>query len=175
MLKRTLCAAFAVAVLVAFSVPAFAGSHHKMRVRGTVESVDPAQKTFVVKDRDGKAIPFRVDDRSEFELEHRDKPDQDVPFTELKTGDRVKVKAFKGEPPHLVDDVDIYRYIRFRQLMPQGGKNAVSFPLALSSPFQPSHTEHAAKRNPRCAACCFKHTGSTESMQEKFPEKSQKR
>ena len=90
MLKRTLCAAFAVAVLVAFSVPAFAGSHHKMRVRGTVESVDPAQKTFVVKDRDGKAIPFRVDDRSEFELEHRDKPDQDVPFTELKTGDRVK-------------------------------------------------------------------------------------
>ena len=73
------------------------------------ESVDPAQKTFVVKDRDGKAIPFRVDDRSEFELEHRDKPDQDVPFTELKTGDRVKVKAFKGEPPHLVDDVDIYR------------------------------------------------------------------
>ena len=91
MLKRTLCAAFAVAVLVAFSVPAF------------------AQKTFVVKDRDGKAIPFRVDDRSEFELEHRDKPDQDVPFTELKTGDRVKVKAFKGEPPHLVDDVDIYR------------------------------------------------------------------
>ena len=103
MLKRTLCAAFAVAVLVAFSVPAFAGSHHKMRVRGTVE------KTFVVKDRDGKAIPFRVDDRSEFELEHRDKPDQDVPFTELKTGDRVKVKAFKGEPPHLVDDVDIYR------------------------------------------------------------------
>ena len=69
MLKRTLCAAFAVAVLVAFSVPAFAGSHHKMRVRGTVESVDPAQKTFVVKDRDGKAIPFRVDDRSEFELE----------------------------------------------------------------------------------------------------------
>ena len=105
----TLCAAFAVAVLVAFSVPAFAGSHHKMRVRGTVESVDPAQKTFVVKDRDGKAIPFRVDDRSEFELEHRDKPDQDVPFTELKTGDRVKVKAFKGEPPHLVDDVDIYR------------------------------------------------------------------
>ena len=109
MLKRTLCAAFAVAVLVAFSVPAFAGSHHKMRVRGTVESVDPAQKTFVVKDRDGKAIPFRGDDRSEFELEHRDKPDQDVPFTELKTGDRVKVKAFKGEPPHLVDDVDIYR------------------------------------------------------------------
>ena len=104
MLKRTLCAAFAVAVLVAFSVPAFAGSHHKMRVRGTVESVDPAQKTFVVKDRDGKAIPFRVDDRSEFELEHRD-----MPFTELKTGDRVKVKAFKGEPPHLVDDVDIYR------------------------------------------------------------------
>ena len=76
MLKRTLCAAFAVAVLVAFSVPAFAGSHHKLRVRGTVESVDPAQKTFVVKDRDGKAIPFRVDDRSEFELEHRDKPDQ---------------------------------------------------------------------------------------------------
>lgn len=109
MLKRTLCAAFAVAVLVAFSVPAFAGSHHKMRVRGTVESVDPAQKTFVVKDRDGKAIPFRVDDRSEFELEHRDKPDQDVPFTELKTDDRVKVKSFKGEPPHLVDDVDIYR------------------------------------------------------------------
>ena len=53
MLKRTLCAAFAVAVLVAFCVPAFAGSHHKMRVRGTVESVDPAQKTFVVKDRDG--------------------------------------------------------------------------------------------------------------------------
>ena len=97
MLKRTLCAAFAVAVLVAFSVPAFAGSHHKMRVRGTVESVDPTQKTFV------------VDDRSEFELEHRDKPDQDVPFTELKTGDRVKVKAFRGEPPHLVDDVDIYR------------------------------------------------------------------
>ncbi|MFQ9865748.1 MAG: hypothetical protein ACLRWP_00705 [Bilophila wadsworthia] len=44
MLKRTLCAAFAVAVLVAFSVPAFAGSHHKMRVRGTVESVDPAQR-----------------------------------------------------------------------------------------------------------------------------------
>ena len=61
MLKRTLCAAFAVAVLVAFSVPAFAGSHHKMRVRGTVESVDPAQKTFVVKDRDGKAIPFISD------------------------------------------------------------------------------------------------------------------
>ena len=109
MLKRTLCAAFAVAVLAAFSVPAFAGSHHKMRVRGTVESVDPAQKTFVVKNRDGKAIPFRVDDRSEFELEHRDKPDQDVPFTQLKAGVRVKVKAFKGAPPYLVDDVDIYR------------------------------------------------------------------
>ena len=109
MLKRTLCAAFAVAVLAAFSVPAFAGSHHKMRVRGTVESVDSVQKTFVVKNRDGKAIPFRVDDRSEFELEHRDKPDQDVAFTELKSGDRVKVKAFKGEPPYLVDDVDIYR------------------------------------------------------------------
>ena len=109
MLKRTLCAAFAVAVLAAFSVPAFAGSHHKMRFRGTVESVDPAQKTFVVKNRDGKAIPFRVDDRSEFELEHRDKPDQDVPFTQLKAGDRVKVKAFKGEPPYLVDDVDISR------------------------------------------------------------------
>ena len=109
MLKRTLCAAFAVAVLVAFSVPAFAGSHHKMRVRGTVESVDPAQKTFVVKDRDGKAIPFRVDDRSEFELGHRDKPVQDVPVTGLKSGYRVKVKAFKGDPPPLVDDVDIYR------------------------------------------------------------------
>ena len=49
MLKRTLCAAFAVAVLVAFSVPAFAGSHHKMRVRGTVESVDPAQNGCIIK------------------------------------------------------------------------------------------------------------------------------
>ena len=110
MLKRALCAAFAAAVLVSFSVPAFAGSHHyKMRVRGTVESVDAAQKTFTVKDREGKALTFRVDDRSDFELEFKDKRDQDVPFSELKAGDRVKVKAFRGEPPHLVDDVDIYR------------------------------------------------------------------
>ena len=62
-----------------------------------------------MKDREGKALTFRVDDRSEFELEFKDKRDQDVPFSELKAGDRVKVKAFRGEPPHLVDDVDIYR------------------------------------------------------------------
>ena len=62
MLKRALCAAFAAAVLVSFSVPAFAGSHHyKMRVRGTVESVDAAQKTFTVKDREGKAWRFVCD------------------------------------------------------------------------------------------------------------------
>lgn len=108
MLKRALCAAFAAAVLVSFSVPAFAGQD-KTRVRGTVEHIDAAGKTFTVKDREGKSVTFRVDDRSEFEVELKDQRDRDVPFGELKTGDRVKVKAFKGEPPHLADDVNIYR------------------------------------------------------------------
>lgn len=109
MLKRTLCAVFAAALLVSFSVPSFAGDSHKMRVRGTVERVDTAKKTFAVKDRDGKIIEFRADDRSEFELEFKDRHDQHATFSELKSGDRIKVKAFKGEPPHLVDDVEIYR------------------------------------------------------------------
>ena len=109
MLKRTLCAVLAAAALIAFSVPAFARDHHKMRVHGTVESVDQAKKTFVLKDRDGKSIPFRVDDRSEFELEFKDKHDQDATCSELKPGDHIKVKAFKGEAPHLADDVEIYR------------------------------------------------------------------
>ena len=109
MLKRTLCALVAALALISFSAPAMADYHHKMRVRGTVESVDASQKTFSVKERDGNVITFRVDDRSEFEVEHRDRDDRDVPFSELKAGDRVKVKAYRGEQPHLVDDVDIYR------------------------------------------------------------------
>lgn len=109
MLKRTVCALVAAIALVSFSVPAMADYHHKMRVRGTVENIDAAQKTFSVKERDGKVITFRVDDRSEFEVEDRDRDDRDVPFSELKSGDRVKVKAYRGEQPHLVDDVDIYR------------------------------------------------------------------
>jgi len=95
--------------LISFSAPAMADYHHKMRVRGTVENVDASQKTFSVKERDGKVITFRVDDRSEFEVEDRDRDDRDVPFSELKAGDHVKVKAYRGEQPHLVDDVDIYR------------------------------------------------------------------
>lgn len=110
MLRRTLCAVFAAATLMAFSAPAFAGQHsHKMRIRGTVESVDQAQKTFTVKDKGGKTITFRIDDRSELELDFKDRPDQNVALADLKPGDRIKVKAFRGEPPHLVDDAEIYR------------------------------------------------------------------
>ncbi len=109
MLKRTLCAVFAAALLVSFSVPSFAGDSHKMRVRGTVERIDAASKTFTVKSHDGRTIEFRADERSEFELELKNQHDQNVTFSELKSGDRIKVKAFKGEPPHLVDDAEIYR------------------------------------------------------------------
>lgn len=109
MLKRTLCAAIAAVALISFSAPAMADYHHKMRVRGTVENVDASQKTFSVKDREGKVLNFRVDDRTELEVEARDRDDRDVPFSELKSGDRVKVKAYRGEQPYLVDDVDIYR------------------------------------------------------------------
>ena len=108
MLKQTLSAALALALLASFSLPASAASHHKLRVRGTVESIDQTARTFTVRE-DGKSVAFKIDERSEFELEHRDRHDEDVAFGELKVGDRVKVKAFKGEQPHLVDDVDIYR------------------------------------------------------------------
>ena len=97
MLKRTLCAAFCGCRSCRFFRPGLCRFPSQDACpRHCGKALIPPKKTFVVKDRDGKAIPFRVDDRSEFELEHRDKPDQDVPFTELKTGDRVKVKAFKG-------------------------------------------------------------------------------
>lgn len=37
----------------------FAGSIWKIRVRGTMEAFESAKKTFIVKDQDSKAIPFR--------------------------------------------------------------------------------------------------------------------
>lgn len=85
-------------------------SENKMRVHGVVEQIDAAKQTFTVRDRDGKIVPFATDVRSEFEVESREYgDDMDVPFSDLKVGDKVRVKAYRNATPMLVDEVEIYR------------------------------------------------------------------
>lgn len=112
-MKRIVYFAVTLAVMsmIAFSGAAFARDN-KIRVSGTIESIDQTGFTFVLTQQDGVKTRFNVDARSEFEIERRDvKHDVDVPFTDLKVGDNVRVKAYPGLPQQnpLADDVKIYR------------------------------------------------------------------
>lgn len=81
---------------------------HKLRERGVVTSVNEKEQNFTIKNKQGNEVMFKVTAKSDFEIEHHDSYDSDVSFQELKVGDNVKVKAYKGDPP-LADDVEIYR------------------------------------------------------------------
>lgn len=109
MLHRLSLVALSALLVLALALPAMAGSK-KFETRGTVESVDPAAKTFVVKDHYGKTHNFKVTEHTELEVDHKsDKKDEKISLDALKTGDSVKVKAYKGESPYAVRDVEIYR------------------------------------------------------------------
>lgn len=106
-----------VAALTILSFPlvaAEAGDKTKIRVYGTVESIDLAKNEISVKAQDGKSTTFKVDQRSDIEIELRNSNhDTDATLQELKVGDTVKVKAYPpmkaGEGLPLVDDLEIHR------------------------------------------------------------------
>ena len=108
MFHRILLSVFAALLIVALSTPAMASK--KFETRGTVESIDSNAKTFVVKDHENKIHAFKIGERTEMEIEHRaDKKDEHATIKDLKTGDSVKVKAYKGESPYTARDIEIYR------------------------------------------------------------------
>ena len=112
-MKRFVMFTFFVAALslLSFGVPAMAKSH-KIRAHGTVEAIDTTASCFVLKQQDGAKITFSVDQRTEFEVETQNtRHDMDVPFSDLKVGDSVRVKAYPGagQQNPLADDVEIYR------------------------------------------------------------------
>lgn len=94
-------------LILATSYPVNAKSD-KFRTKGTVTVVDEKGQMFTIKNKDGETISFKVERKSDFEVERSIFDDMDVPFSELKVGDEVKVKAYKGNPP-VADDVTIYR------------------------------------------------------------------
>ncbi len=103
------------ALLVAFCCLFMVGnafaSKNKVYNMGTVESIDVAAKSFVVKQADNSMVTLTVTPASEFEVEFKDKFkfDKDVLFTDLKIGDWVKVKSYSVGTVLQVDEVDIYR------------------------------------------------------------------
>lgn len=102
-----------VAALTILSLPLGAEADQKIRAYGTVSSVDMANNVVSVKDNAGNVQNFKVDQRSDIEIEHSATGrDTDTTMKELKVGDTVKVKAYppmkSGDLP-LVDDLEIHR------------------------------------------------------------------
>lgn len=100
-----------VALCCLFMVPSAFANKNKVYTMGTVESVDVAGQSFVVKQADNVLVTLLVTPASEFEVEFKDKFkfDRDVLFTDLKVGDWVKVKSYSVGTMLQVDEVDIYR------------------------------------------------------------------
>lgn len=104
-----------VAALTILSFPAIveASNHEKFRTYGTVESIDLAKNEISVKDNTGVSQKFKVDQRSDIEIEMKSTgQDKDTTLQELKVGDTVEVKAYKAMTTTdlpLVDDLEIKR------------------------------------------------------------------
>ncbi len=83
----------------------------KVRVIGEITSINQGERSFILKGKNGQTYTFVTDRHSDFEIEYRSEfydEESDTVFQELKVGDKVKVKAYKGTPL-VVDDVTIFR------------------------------------------------------------------
>lgn len=83
----------------------------KVRLAGTVEAIDLTAGSFTVADRDKNMSTVFVNPATEFEIEKGKGffADDDVPFTDLRAGDWVKVKSYRINGRLEADDVEIYR------------------------------------------------------------------
>lgn len=108
-MNRILASIVVCCMVVLLSASPSMSKSHKFRTVGVITEIKEKDQMFTVKKANGETVSFKVDQRSEFELEHQHHhDDKDVSFQEIKVGDQVKVKAYQGNPP-LVDDVEIYR------------------------------------------------------------------
>lgn len=105
---RILASFLACFMLIMVSYTLSDAKSDKFRTKGTVTSVNEEEQMFTIKNKHGETISFKVERKSDFEIERSIFDDKDISFSELKVGDEVKVKAYKGEPP-VADDVTIYR------------------------------------------------------------------
>lgn len=134
-LKKHCLIPFLMATLLVFpcaSIQAASETYNKVSLTGTVELVDPAQKTFTIKKEQGGSITIATTPATEFEIESDDKPlvatpgeasdgtsgglsgrgDADASFNGLKIGDRVKVKCYHPDAlgnAYGAKTVNIYR------------------------------------------------------------------
>ena len=102
-----------VAALTLFYTPLTVEASQKIRTFGVVEHVDIANNELSVKEQSGTVQKFKVDQRSDIEIEQTATGhDTDATLHELKVGDTVHVKAYppakQGDLP-LVDDLEIRR------------------------------------------------------------------
>lgn len=107
-MRRILTSFLACLMLISVSYTPSEAKSDKFRTKGTVTSINEKEQMFTIKNKYGETISFKVERKSDFEIERSIFDDKDVSFSELKVGDEIKVKAYKGEPP-VVDDVTIYR------------------------------------------------------------------
>lgn len=111
--KKILFTLFFAVLVMSFSGAAMADSHgKKIKMVGQVSEIDASASVFSIKDGATSAT-FKVNPFTEFELESTQssfKRDVDIPFSDLKVGDWVKVKAYRDNQGNLMaDDVDVRR------------------------------------------------------------------
>ncbi len=99
------------AVLAFYAQGAEANKGNKVYTLGFVESIDLAQQTFVVKQRDNSLVTIYVLPSTEIEVEYKSamKLDRDVELKELKVGDWVKIESYLLGEMLQADEVEINR------------------------------------------------------------------
>ena len=112
-LKKILFTLLFAVLVMGFSGAAIAGSNgKKIKMIGQVSNIDVAASVFSIKDG-ATAATFKVNPFTEFELESAQtsfKHDVKIPFSDLKEGDWVKVKAFRDKQGNLTaDEMDVRR------------------------------------------------------------------
>ncbi len=77
---------------------------------GEVTKVDSTKREIDIKDTDGKLMTFKVTSQTEIEQE-RERPVKFVwsaDFSDLKEGQRVRMKYYGSGDPKIAKDIDIY-------------------------------------------------------------------
>lgn len=110
---RNMFALMAALTILSFPVITEAAHNDKIRTYGIVDNIDLANNEISVKTDAGVSQKFKVDQRSDIEIEIKNSGhDKDTTIQELKVGDTVKVKAYapmKASDLPLVDDLEIRR------------------------------------------------------------------
>lgn len=110
---KFMATAMVIIMTLGAAAPVMADSHKGERVRlvGTVTVIDLQGENFSITDRNQNITKVFVNPTTEFEIEKGKDffGDDDIPFSDLRVGDWVKIKSYRINNELEASEVDVYR------------------------------------------------------------------